>query len=435
MASTRVHRIFAARLTTQGEDLFGEHQLVPGERPLDLAPIKRVALLSEAFIPKVDGVTKTSYLTVRYLQQTGREVLIFAPDTAVPNVGPSEVVPLPSFSMPFAEETRVAVPHPLIARRIEAFKPDLIHLASPAAMGVSGMAMGRHMNIPVVANYQTDLPGYAERYGYPLLSRPMRHWLRYIHNGCHLTLVPTEKIRAELHSAGFRRLRLWRRGVNLHAFSPSYRSPRMRARLLAGRSAQSLLCIYVGRLANEKCVEQLREVAAEPGIALTIIGDGARREELEQVFAGTGTVFTGYMIGEELSQAFASADVFFFTGPNETFGQVIQEAMASGLPVVVTDQGGAASLVEDGENGIICQHHPASFAAAARRLRDDRFFLARLAQNARRSVERFPWSAVMSQLEQFYRQALHINARFVSLFGTTDYHHLYSLAQRLPRGR
>ena len=117
MTDTRLHRILEARTTTQGDDLFGAYQLTAPQQPLNLAPVQRVAVLTEAFLPKVDGVSKTTYLTVRYLQETGRDVLIFAPDSAVPNVGPSEVVNLPSVGLPTATETRVALPHPSIAER------------------------------------------------------------------------------------------------------------------------------------------------------------------------------------------------------------------------------------------------------------------------------------------------------------------------------
>ena len=339
MADTRLHRLFEARTTTQGDDLFGTYQLVAPHQPLNLAPVQRVAVLTEAFLPKVDGVSKTTYLTVRYLQETGREVLIFAPDSAVPNVGPSEVVNLPSVGLPTATETRVALPHPLIAERLHAFQPDLIHLCSPAIMTVTGMVTGRDMNVPVVANYQTDLPGYFEHYGMSMLGHPVRNWLRYLHNGCHINLVPSQSRSVELRQHGFRRLRVWGRGVNIERFHPAHASDAMRQRLLNGRNPDLMLCVYVGRLANEKRVDLLRQVADVPGVALTIIGDGHTREDLEAHFAGTGTHFTGYLYKDELATAFASADAFFFPGPSETFGQVVQEAMASGLPTVVTNRG------------------------------------------------------------------------------------------------
>jgi glycosyltransferase involved in cell wall biosynthesis len=394
----------------------------------ELAAVKRVAVLTEAFLPKIDGVSRTAYLSIRYLQETGREVLIFAPDTAVPTVGASRVIPLPSVSMPGAEETRVALPNWIIAREMEAFQPDLVLMFSPAIMSIHGMTMGRYLNIPVIGCYQTDLPGYAEHYGVPVLSRPVRSWLRYLHNGCHLTLVPTPKIQDELRQWGYKRTRLWGRGVDIVTFSPEQRTQTMREKLLNGRDPNSLLCIYVGRLANEKCVHLLRQVAETPGVALTIIGDGQLREELESLFAGTGTYFTGYMVGSGLAEAFASADAFFFPGAQETFGQVVQEAMASGLPSVVTNRGGVSGLVEEGVTGFVVEHDETAFAAAAMQLRDNPGLRQQMADTARELAEQRPWSAIMRQLEGHIREAWMMNERYKRLFSRT----LYALPTALP---
>ncbi len=397
--------------------IFGEeYTLLPPDPAVELAPLRRVAIIAEAFLPKVDGVAKTAWLTLRYLQQTGREVLVFAPDTAPPAVGDSEVVALPSLGLIMAPESRMALPGPAVASHLEEFKPELIHMFSPALLSVSGMLLGRMRHIPVIANYQTDLPGYTLQYGLHVFSQPMRDWLRFIHNGCHLTLVPSRTTHDQLQAWGYRRLRYWGRGVNHQRFTPDKRSAAWRARLLNGRNPQDLICIYVGRLANEKKVELLLEVARTPGVALTIIGDGARREELEAIFAGTGTHFTGYLLGEELAFAFASADVFAFTGPNETFGQVVQEAMASGLPAIVINQGGVKDLVLDGETGFICQGTATAFAAAILRLRDDGPLRRRMACRARSLALERPWERVMAELETHYREALAINQRLLRLF-------------------
>lgn len=421
MASERVRRIFEARTTVEGNELFGHTPLISDTDGHPLADIRRVAVLAEAFPPKIDGVSKTAYLTVRYLQQTGREVLIFAPDSAMPFVGDSEVVTLPSVSIPGADESRAALPVSVLSRRLAAFDPDLILMFSPAFMAVSGMVVGRERHIPVIAFYQTDLPGYAASYGYPFLSYPIQRWLRYLHNGCHLTLVPTPKIQAELRDNGYKRLRVWGRGVDIQLYDPAKRSPEMRARLLNSQPDDTLLCLYVGRLANEKFVHLLRKVADVPGVTLAIVGDGALREDLELLFKGTSTVFTGYLVGEELAQAFASADAFFFPGAQETFGQVVQEAMASGLPSIVTNRGGVSGLVEPGVTGLVCEHTEEAFAEAACRLRDDRSLQRRMAETARRVVEGRTWPAVMAKLEDYMDEAVTLNSRFRRCYST--YHH------------
>lgn len=407
----------------QIEKVFGrEFILDPPDPTIDLAPVERVALITEAFLPKVDGVSKSAFMTLNYLKQTGREVLVFAPDIAPDHVGDTRIIPLPSLGFPNVPETRMALPNPLIARELQAFRPDLIHMFSPAFMAVSGMATARHMNVPVIANYQTDIPGYAKHYRVTFVEEVVRNWLRYVHNGCHLTLVPSNHTADDLRAHGYKRLRPWGRGVDGERFNPNHRTAAWREKLLNGRDPNSLLCIYVGRLATEKCVDLLLDVARLDGVALTIVGDGAQREELEKLFAGTDTYFTGYLLGDDLPAAYASADVFLFTGPQETFGQVVQEAMASGLPPVVTNQGGVKDLVTQGENGFVVEDNRTAFAAAVRRLRDDDDLRRRMSANARAFAESRPWEKVLAQLESYYNEAIRINDRFVRIFGHTNYH-------------
>jgi glycosyltransferase involved in cell wall biosynthesis len=416
----REHRLVQVRrqlVTTDVEHIFGkEYALKRPDPSLELAPVRRVAIFAEAFLPKVDGVSKSAYLTVRYLEQTGRKVMVFAPAPAPARVSNTLVVSIFSLGMPFAPETRVGLVSAAVGKYLDEFQPDLIHLFSPALLGVNGLVAGLRRNIPVVANYQTDLPGYTAYYGMTLLNRGARDWLRTIHNRCHLTLVPSNYTQRQLQQWGYRRLRLWERGVDGERFNPRHRSAEWRARLLNGRDPNSLVCVYIGRLASEKRVDLLLNVARTPGVALTIIGDGALREELETQFAGTGTHFTGYLFGQDLSHAFASADVFVFTGPNETFGQVVQEAMASGLPTVVINQGGVADLVKAGETGYTCANDPEAFAAAVRTLRDNPPLRQQMALNARRIAEQRPWEAIMSQLEGHYDEAVDLNRRFSRLY-------------------
>ncbi len=414
MAANRLLKALSQINPDQAEQIYGsEFAFDLPNRLGSTSPIKRVAIFAESFLPKVDGVSKTAYLTTRYLQETGREVLVFAPDIAPTQIGPSKVVPMPSIGMQIAPETRIALPNLMINQHLDEFQPDLIHLFSPALLSVSGMLAGRRRHIPVIANYQTDIPAYANHYGLSLFSRPSRNWLRFIHNGCHLTLVPSNYTLSQLQKSGYKRLRRWGRGVNTTSFDPKHRSDAWRTRLLNGRDPAALVALYVGRLANEKRIDLLLEVAQTPGVALTIIGDGALRGELEAQFAGTGTHFMGYLFGDDLAQAYASADVFVFPSPSETFGQVIQEAMASGLATVVINQGGVTDLVRDGETGYICEADTAAFAAALRHLRDNPEVRAQMAYQARRYAEAHPWSAIMAQLEGYYAEALQMSQRAV----------------------
>jgi glycosyltransferase involved in cell wall biosynthesis len=280
-------------------------------------------------------------------------------------------------------------------------------------MCVSGMTEGRRLGLPIVANYQTDLPGYArQHYGFNVLAGPLNRWLRYVHNRCHVNLVASKTTMQQLEAEGYRRLKLWQRGVDTVRFNPDKRSLEWRNKLLNGRDPSSLLCVYVGRLAPEKRVDLLIDVARLPDVALTIVGDGALREELETMFAGTGTHFTGYLYGDELAHAYASADLFIFPGPNETFGQVVQEAMASGLPCVVMNRGGVKDLVKPGHNGLHCGEDSLAFANAVESLRDNVTLRQQMRAKSRAMAEANPWQNVMSQLERHYQQAVDLNSHY-----------------------
>jgi phosphatidylinositol alpha 1,6-mannosyltransferase len=374
--------------------------------------VKRVAILTEAFLPKVDGVSRTAVLTIKYLESTGRDVIVFAPAPAPPQISRTPIYAIPSLWLPFYTETRVAPPWPLMLPRLRAFDPDVIHLFSPFSLGAMGMIAADILQKPVIANYQTDLPAYVETYGYSFLRPSFINLLRYIHNGCYLTLAPSQATLCELRKWGFRRLRLWERGVDTNRFTPDRRSVVWRERLLAGRDPARLLVLYVGRMAKEKHLETLCEIAHDPMVALTLVGGGNYLPDIQQALAGSDANFAGYLIGDDLANAFAAADLFVFPGPEETFGQVVLEAMASGLPVIVADRGGPATIVQDGRTGFICPtDNAAAFAERVRLLHHNPTLKLTMAHEARRDAARRPWLSIMRQLETYYTQALASHSR------------------------
>ena len=413
MGDHRLSETVRASADAEGACPFdGDSRLQPPDPALKLAPVRRIALVAESFLPKVDGVSKTAYLTLRYLQRTGREVLILAPSYAPPDIDGTPIIRLPSFGPRFYPESALPLPVPLISRALEHFQPDLIHAFSPALATTRVAAHARYWRIPMVATYQTDLPAYAPYYRLGLLSTPVRLWLRHEHRQATLTLVPSPTTASRLRDEGYRRLRPWVRGVNTVHYHPSRRNAGARARLLAGRPDSSLLCLYVGRLSPEKRIDLLLDVARTPGVALTIVGDGPKRAELEHLFTGTGTVFAGYLHGDALAEAYASADVFVFAGVTETFGQAVQEAQASGLPVLTVNQGGVRDLVTTGETGFVLPPDSQAFARAAVQLRDDLALRARMGAAARARAEQSPWEAVLAQLETHYEEATALMARY-----------------------
>jgi glycosyltransferase involved in cell wall biosynthesis len=224
-----------------------------------------------------------------------------------------------------------------------------------------------------------------------------------VHNQADLTLCPSKFTQAQLQRQGFQRVKLWGRGVDTLRFNPRHRSEHWRRRLTGGYP-QAPLLLYVGRLAVEKRVEWLRAVLqALPQARLAIVGDGPQRHQLEEIFSGTNTVFTGYLRGQDLAQAYASADVFVFPSANETLGNVILEAMASGLPIIAPSSGGQVDHVVDGWNGhLFDPNSPAHLSALAQRLVADPRHAHRLGMAARIYAESHGWQAVFDGLLNDY---------------------------------
>ncbi|MCS6872804.1 MAG: glycosyltransferase family 1 protein [Anaerolineae bacterium] len=378
------------------------------------ADVQRVALFTEAFLPKVDGVSRTALLTIRHLQRSGRKLLVFAPHPAPSDIEGTPIYSVPSLWLPSYPETRVALLWLPILWRLQRFQPDLIHLFSPFTLGFMGMVSGGALGVPVVANYQTDLPGYAESYGAPHFAPLFRAILRYIHNGCTLTLAPTPIVLAQLRTWRFKRLRLWGRGVDTARFTPERRSAAWQARLRNGRDRALGVALYVGRMAREKHLEALRDIASDPSVALTLIGNGNYLPQVKQTLCSNGRSahFIGHLLGDDLADAYAAADVFVFPAVRETFGQVILEAMASGLPVVAADQGGSAALVQHGKTGfLVPAHDSAAFHERTCQLLTDAALRRRMSAAARAYAEQHAWSAVMRDLEGYYAEATRLQRR------------------------
>jgi glycosyltransferase involved in cell wall biosynthesis len=311
----------------------------------------RVAIFAETFLPKWDGIASTTCRLLEHLARRGIESLMFAPEGAPASYAATPIIGEPCFGLPFYAELRLAQPRSGIGEELAAFRPNLVHLINPVFMGIGGLRRARELGAPVVASYHTDVPGYLDKYNLSLFRDILWGAFRWIHNQADLNLCPSPWIRDQLMAQGFERVEIWGRGVDCSLFRPERRSRAWRERLTGGQPEAPLL-IYAGRLALEKRVDVLRPVLAElPTVRLAVLGDGPERANLERLFAGTPTVFTGKLEAEELACAYAAGDIFTFPGENETFGNVVQEAMASGLPCLVAAHGGLRDRVRNGIDG------------------------------------------------------------------------------------
>jgi len=363
----------------------------------------RIVLFTETFLPKVDGVAKTLCRLLEHLAARRHPCLVFAPAGGPKQYAGVPIIGLPAYRFPLYPELRLVPPYVDVAEQLDAFRPDVVHLVNPVSLGVAGLQRARHLGIPIVASYHTDIPGFAEQWGLGFLSEPLWAGLRWVHNQADLTLCPSSATQAELEGRGFRRTKVWSRGVDTERFHPSYRTHSWRMQLTGGDPCASLL-LFVGRLSPEKRVEWLRPVLeALPQARLAIVGDGPARSSLEQHFTGTPTVFTGYLQGDDLAGAYAAADVFVFPAANETFGNVVLEAMASSLPVVAARAGGPLDVVVEGVTGLLFDpNDPGALVDAVRRLVDDSTYARQLGSGGRARAKARDWSTVLDGLLDDY---------------------------------
>lgn len=299
----------------------------------------------------------------------------------------------------------LGVPMPRMVKVLRGFDPHVVHLASPALLGYGGVKAARWLGVPTVAVYQTDVPGFAASYGIPMTARAAWAWFRHLHTLADRTLAPSSVTMESLVAHGFPRVHRWARGVDVLRFAPSARDEALRRQW----SPEGKPIVgFVGRLAPEKHVERLIKLAAAGAVQLVIVGDGVDRNKLQS--AMPTAVFTGALYGEELAAAYASMDVFVHPGEHETFCQVVQEALASGLPVIAPDAGGPRDLVTPCRTGLLLpvDEFEARLPAAVSDLIQDR---PRYALAARRSVLGRSWPVICDELLGHYEAVLSPFAR------------------------
>ncbi|MFI9772320.1 glycosyltransferase family 4 protein [Streptomyces sp. NPDC052415] len=365
----------------------------------------RVVIVTESFPPDVNGVAHCALQTARHLVDRGHAPVVVAPAPAPGSklgaLAPCPVVHIPSLPLPGYPQVRVALPSRRLAAALVEHNADMVHLASPFVIGVRGMAAAARLGIPAVAVYQTDLAGYARTYMGAGEAAAWRR-IRSVHSAADLTLAPSSASLHDLETHGVPRVKLWPRGVDTVRFRPDLRDDALRRELAPNGE---LIVGYVGRLAPEKHIELLADACRLEGVRVVIVGDGPSRPGLEQTLPGA--VFLGRRTGDDLARIFASLDVFAHTGPFETFCQTVQEAMASGVPVVAPAVGGPLDLVAHGRTGLL---FPAGDAGAVREavraLQADPGLRTAYGSAARAMVEGRTWAAVGDQLIGHYAEVL-----------------------------
>ena len=370
-----------------------------------------IALVSETFPPEVNGVANTLGRLCQGLRERGHHLQLVRPRQAHETAhSDSELLltrgwPLPGYA---GLQWGQCSLHKLL-RRWQRNRPDVLYIATEGPLGLSALRAARRLGIPVVSGFHTNFQQYSTHYGFSLLSRLLTGYLRWFHNRSQLTLVPSASQRLELQRRGFERLELLSRGVDGQLFHPTKRSSELRAAW--GIAADEIVVLHVGRLAAEKnltllarAFRQLQANLPQQRLRLVLVGDGPQRAQLQEQLPEA--LFCGVQRGEALATHYASGDLFLFPSLSETFGNVVLEALASGLAVVAYDQAAAAQHIRHGHNGALASPgDEQAFIDAAQWLLEDAETLRRVRLNARQHAGKQGWPAIVEQFENCLRSA------------------------------
>lgn len=370
----------------------------------------RIAIFTEVFLPKIDGVVTRVLRTVEQLQALGHEVLIFAPGNPPSHYAGARVIRVNSVPMrPWYPELKVGMPTANIAREVEEFAPHVVHLVNPVVLAAYGALSSTRRDLPMLASFHTDTPQYADALGLGTIRKAGTAYLRWIHNLAEVNLCTSPQMVTRAEEIGFARVDLWPKAIDTVNYRPDAASREMRERL-TDRHPDDKLMVYVGRMSKEKDLRELLEPIRrlqDRGVRLAMVGSGPDRDELEAEFAGTNTVFTGYMSGEALASAFASADVFAFPSTTETLGFVALESMASGVPVVGARAGGIPFAVTEGESGLLFEPGDVDeFVQKLELLLFDDELRTRMGMVGRVEAQQHSWRGATEKLVEFYELAI-----------------------------
>jgi glycosyltransferase involved in cell wall biosynthesis len=373
----------------------------------------RIAFFTETFLPKTDGIVNVLCHHFDGLAEAGHESLLFAPvigrkEQNSDRYANTRIVRYAGHPFPWYPDLHFAFPDRTLPHHLDRFQPDLIHVVNPVTLGRAGIRQARRRKLPLVASFHTDIVGFARAWGMGIAARPLWSMVRALHNRADLNLVPSEVTRRQVMQHGVRRVEVWPHGVDSERFDPAKRSAAWRERLTEGEVEKPLL-IFVSRVSAEKGVEWLPDLLdALPGTRLAVVGDGPARPALAQRLAGKPAVLTGWLHGEELAAAWASGDIFVFPSPHETFGNVVLEAMACGLPVVAPRSGGLLDFMHHREHGLLfVPDSRDEFIETTRRLVNDLPLAARLGRNGRRAALEMSWARVSADVVARYQTLIH----------------------------
>lgn len=368
----------------------------------------KIAIFSDTFLPQINGVTKTLGKMKEYMDANKIQYRFFIPGEESETHTLGQMITFQSINFFLYPECKIALPnYREVKQQLDAFKPDLIHIATPFSVGLTGLKYGRESNIPITCSYHTDFPAYLRHYNISFLEGALWKYFQWFHSFGSMNFAPSKETIRQLQENGIQNLEIWGRGIETDLFSPESRSLELRNQYCR---EEEILLLYVGRLAPEKELDILMEAAEYLNrkhikFKLLLVGDGPSRRILEGKKV-PNVLFAGYRSGEELRTLYATADIFVFPSSTETYGNVILEAMASGLPVVAPYAGGIKENLIHRYNGLACKTGDGiDMGKKIERLMQlqTRYILA---ENARKHAMTRSWAEVFRGLFQKYEQII-----------------------------
>lgn len=375
-------------------------------------PTRRIALITETWPPEINGVAHSIYQLASGLKANGHSIFLVRPSQA--NVTPDSLAEQTMLVKGYAipRYSTLQFGEPAYGRLKEFFKtnkPDIVHIVTEGPLGLAALYAAKNLGIPVTSGFHSPFHEFSRFFGLSFLLTPIIAYLRYFHNRTAITCAPSEKTVAQLKEIGIEQLAVVSRGVDIQKFNHDHRSQSLRQSWGVGE--QTTVLLYVGRLSPEKNIDLVisayRELQVEQSfraVRLVLVGDGPERQRLEKL--GSDIIFAGMQTGEDLSQHYASADVFVFASQVETFGNVVPEAMASGLPVLAFNDAAAGQLVNSGQSGWLCplkdEVQFKQFAAGLPK----QIELQEMGKRASLRVQQMGWQCAVAKFEQVLEQVI-----------------------------
>ena len=369
----------------------------------------KVAIFTDTFLPQINGVTKTLDRLLKFFEECNIDYRVFAPLDGN-EIYNNKIIHFFSFRFFLYPECRVSLPNYIsIIEKLNDFKPDLIHIITPFNIGLCGLSYAKSNHIPLVSSYHTNIPQYLEYFNLKLLENVSWNFFKWFHNQCDKNYCPSQTTLDLLKSKGIENLEIWGRGIDIEKFSPELRDHDYRKEL---HIQNKIVILYVGRMSPEKDLDEFMEVVEklngkyENKIHFLMVGDGPMLGQLK-IDAPQNMTFTGFMHGKELSKLYASSDVFFFPSSTETYGNVILEAMASGLSVVACDAGGVSQNLKDGYNSLACGiRNVDEFYRALESVITNADLRKELGENGRQYTLQMGWREIFQKLTASYEQVI-----------------------------